>query len=451
MQYTYSYFVSGVGGAVDVGDSLYEGYDKGANSRPVARDCRPTKIFIHGMNFSPELIGVGRYTGQLADYLTSQGEAVEVVTAVPHYPGWFVRKPYQSARYYRERINGMQVTRCPLVLHRSGRGLWRLIAPLSFAIAAAPVVLWRILRSRPDVVICIEPTLFSAPIAVFAAILVRARRILYVQDLEIDAAFGVGHLKSGILRRAALAFERFVLRRFNSVVTISERMAQQIVAKGVSANTITLMRNWVDTSRLRPLIGPNPFRRELGIGETDFVVLYSGQIGPKQALHHVLDSAAMCADEPCIQFVVAGEGSAKADLVAQYGELANVHFLPLQPEERLCALLSLADLHVLPQDRGAADLVLPSKLAGMLASGRSILVTTEPETELHNLLSGKAIIVPPGNACALARAIRAANIERPSASIELAELAKTFSSQIVLPAFHRQIVASAAITKSNPG
>ena len=120
------------------------------------------KILIHGMNFSPEPLGIGRYTGELAAYLAEQGEAVEVITSLPHYPGWRVRSPYRAGRYVVEERDGVKVIHCPLLLHSSGSGIWRLIAPLTFAIAAAPVVIWRILYSRPHIVICVEPTLFSA-------------------------------------------------------------------------------------------------------------------------------------------------------------------------------------------------------------------------------------------------------------------------------------------------
>src|SRR3954454_14049828 len=94
------------------------------------------KILIHGMNYAPEPLGVGRYTGELAEFLAAQGENVEVITSLPHYPGWKVSAPYRPWRYVVETRNGVRIIRCPLLLHPSGRGIWRLLAPLSFAITA---------------------------------------------------------------------------------------------------------------------------------------------------------------------------------------------------------------------------------------------------------------------------------------------------------------------------
>ena len=70
--------------------------------------CR--KIFIHGMNFAPEPIGIGRYTDELAAYLAAQGESIEVVTSLPHYPGWTIRPPYRAWRYVLENRTGIQLS-----------------------------------------------------------------------------------------------------------------------------------------------------------------------------------------------------------------------------------------------------------------------------------------------------------------------------------------------------
>jgi colanic acid biosynthesis glycosyl transferase WcaI len=416
--------------------------DDRPNFAPSAVTPSRAKILIHGMNFAPEPLGIGRYTGELAAYLAAQGEAVEVITSVPHYPGWRVRPPYRSGQYVVEVRDGIRVIHCPLVLHPSGRGIWRLLAPLTFAVAAAPVVIWRILRSRPHIVICVEPTLLSSPAVVAAAKMVGARCILHVQDLEIDAAFSVGHLKGYWLQKLAIAFERFMLRRFDLIVTISERMRKKIAEKGVPEDSIIVLRNWVNISTIKRIEGPNSFRAKLGIAPQDFVVLYSGQIGPKQALHLLLEAALECGDDSGIQFVVAGDGPTKQSLVATYGRATNIHFLPVQPEEMLCELLNLADLHVLTQDPSAADLVLPSKLGGMLASGRPVLVMADAGTELHDLLYGTAIIVPTGDVHALADAIKSASTQRLNPPAQTAKVLELFSSKTILPAFHRAIRGS---------
>ncbi len=369
-----------------------------------AETCTSRKILIYGENYAPEMIGVGRFTGEIGAYLAEQGYKVEVIAAPPHYPGWRAAPPYKAGRYAGETRDGVRVLHCPIALRAEMRGVWRLIAPLSFAVSSAPVALWRIAGFRPDIMLCVEPTLFVAPIGLLAK-LFGARTVLHVQDLEIDAAFAVGHLKGGALKNIAFSIESWFLRRFDSLITISGQMRKRLIAKGVPQDRVSIVRNWVDLAKIKPLSGPNGFRRELGLKDSDFVVLYAGNVGAKQALEVMLDAARKLAEKERVHFVVAGDGPEKQRLMRDYGDLAGVHFLPLQPEARLCELLNLADLHVLPQSRGAADLVLPSKLGGMLASGKPVLVTADAGTELYEVLDGSAILVPAGDSAAMAAEI----------------------------------------------
>ncbi|MBX9457349.1 MAG: WcaI family glycosyltransferase [Rhizobium sp.] len=388
------------------------------------------KILLYGMNFSPEIAGVGKYTGEIADYLSGQGARVTVVTTPPHYPGWSVRDGYSNS-YSIEDNKGMKIFRVPLFLKENMGGIWRLIAPLSFAATSAPVVLWNILKQRPHFVICVEPTLFASPLAILAAKAVGARTVLHVQDLEVDAAFAVGHLKSlSFLKKAAYLFEKYTLKGFDRIITISDRMSARLAAKTGRPEQVAIVRNWVDLEHIYPLGRKSSYRQELGYADDDFIVLYSGNIGAKQGLDTLLDAAVKLEQNQKIRFVVAGEGPAKRGLIEKYGKLANVSFLPFQPYDKFNEFMNLASLHALPQERGAADLVLPSKLGGMLASGAPVVVTADEGTELANFLGDSAIITPPGDSEALARAVvQASKGDREDYKDRRADLSRMLSKQ----------------------
>jgi colanic acid biosynthesis glycosyl transferase WcaI len=404
------------------------------------RDTVAWRVFIYGINYAPEPTGVGRYTGEIGSYLAQQGMDVNVVTAVPHYPGWIVRDGYRN-RYSVERIGGVKITHCPLFLKTEMRGVWRVVAPLTFALMSAPIAFWNILAMRPNTVLCIEPTLFSAPAALLAARIIGARTVLHVQDLEIDAAFAVGHLRSRIVKKIAQAFERFILCAFDDVVTISNRMQGRLILKGVPPQRLNLVRNWVDLEKVKPLDGPSSYRKDLGLSDATFVALYAGNIGPKQALPIILDAAECLVSESNLIFVVVGNGPEKARLLARYGHLPNVKFLPVQPEERLCDLLNLADVHLLPQDRDAADLVLPSKLGGMLASGKPCIIMADPNTELYEFMGDGVIILPPGDSHLLAETVKRAfqNAEYLTVGNYSGRLAE-LDARHNLPAFERLLI-----------
>jgi colanic acid biosynthesis glycosyl transferase WcaI len=368
------------------------------------------RFIVYGMNFAPEIAGVGKYTGEIAEYLNGQKADVTVVTTPPHYPGWAVKDKYKNA-YSSETRDGVKVFRVPLFLKENMGGIWRLIAPMSFAATSAPVVLWQILRKRPDFVICVEPTLFAAPLAIMAAKAVGARTVLHVQDLEVDAAFAVGHLKSiEFLKKAAFLFEKLTLKGFDRIITISDRMAQKLAEKTGNPAQVAIVRNWVDLEHIYPLGRTSDYRKELGYADDDYIVLYSGNIGAKQGLDTLLEAASKLEEShKKIKFVIAGEGPVKKALMAKYGQMTNVSFLPFQPYEKFNEFMNLASLHALPQERGAADLVLPSKLGGMLASGAPVVVTADLGTELANFLGDSAVITPPGDVDALVKAIQNAS------------------------------------------
>ncbi len=365
------------------------------------------KILLYGINYAPELTGIGKYTGEMATWLARQGHEVRVVTAPPYYPAWAVSAGYAN-RWQVQEVDGVRVWRCPLWVPPKPGGLKRIVHLASFALSSFPVVLRQALW-RPDVVWVAEPAMFCQPAAWLTARLSGAKAWLHVQDFEVDAAFDMGLLKGQGLRRRVQGVEGWFKRRFDVVSTISGRMMERLYSKGLDARRCELAPNWVDISaitRRSRSDGPSPFRQELGITPDAVVALYSGNMGGKQGLGIMAEAARLC---PGVQFVLCGNGHGRADLEAAAAGLTNITFLDLQPLERLNDLLGLADIHLLPQRADAADLVMPSKLTGMLASGRPVVCTAHGHTELARVLAHHSIplglVTEPENPQAMASAI----------------------------------------------
>jgi colanic acid biosynthesis glycosyl transferase WcaI len=371
------------------------------------------RILLYGLNFAPELTGIGKYTGEMARWLAAQGHEVRVVTAPPYYPEWAVHDGYEATAYQRELWHGVHVVRCPLWVPTKASGLKRLIHLASFAISSFPVLLAQV-RWKPDVVWTVEPALFGAPTALLTAAISRATSWLHVQDYEVDAAFAMGLLKGRFLRSLVLACERWLMRRFDKVSTISGRMLDLAAAKGIARDRLVHFPNWVDISAITPLDAPSAYREQLGIPDSAVVVLYSGNMGAKQGLEVLAGAAREMQPERDVVFVLCGNGAGRDELIRQCEGLQNVRFIPLQPVEKLNELLGMADIHVLPQRADAADLVLPSKLSGMLASGRPVIATAKSTTELGMVLqhSGAGELVEPEDPKELSRVIRALAADR---------------------------------------
>jgi colanic acid biosynthesis glycosyl transferase WcaI len=367
------------------------------------------KIILYGINFSPELTGIGKYTGELASWLVKQGHEVRVVTAPPYYPAWALGDGIRN-RYASQGWLGVDVLRCPLWVPPQPGGLKRLAHLASFALSSLPVMLIQILW-RPQLVWVVEPALFCAPTAVVVARLTSAKAWLHVQDFEVDAAFDLGLLKGNTIRKWVAAAERWLMRRFDVVSTISGRMHQRLLQKGVEPSAAKMAVNWVDLKQFAQASqqGADAYRQSLQIPSGSVVALYSGNMGGKQGLEVLAELAAIAqarADgRPEVVFVFCGNGAGRADLVQRCEGLPNVRFMDLQPVELLPDLLAMADIHLLPQRADAADLVMPSKLTGMLASARPVVATAHAGTELADVVVQCGLVVPPENAQALAEAV----------------------------------------------
>lgn len=362
------------------------------------------KLLLYGINFAPELTGIGKYTGEMAQWLAAQGHEVRVITAPPYYPDWAVRPGYSARRYTREDWHGVRLMRTPLWVPHKPSGLKRLLHLASFALASTPTLM-RQWAWKPDVVWVVAPAFACAPGALALARLSGARAWLHVQDYEVDAAFELGLLKGRHLRRAISGVEGWLMRGFDRVSTISQRMLDRAREKGVQASRLVHLPNWVDVNAVRPLEGPSSYREQLGIPPGAVVALYSGNMGAKQGLEVLSGLARKLSARSDIRLVYCGQGAGRDGLLRECSGLANVHFLDLQPAERLPDLLGLADIHLLPQRADAADLVMPSKLTGMLSSGRPVVAGARPDTELGQVVAQCGLLATPDDADSFAQAI----------------------------------------------
>jgi colanic acid biosynthesis glycosyl transferase WcaI len=316
----------------------------------------------------------------------------------------------------------------------------------SFAAAALPIVISRALRTRPDVVLAIAPSLLSTLPARIGAVLGRARLWVHVQDFEADAALATGLVRTGVLTRGLFAVERAILRAADVVSTIGPQMMERLRQKGVPAERTFEWRNWASAAAPAASAGGS-YRSEWNLQDRK-VALYAGSLGRKQGAGLILAAARLLAKRADIAFVICGEGPELEALKAEARDLGNVRFNPLQPVERLGELLAMADFHLLPQITAAADLVLPSKLTNMLLSRRPVVATAEPGTGLDAEVEGCGIVVPPGDAVALATAV-AQLADDPALARRLGEAAgvraaERWSRTAILARFERRLGALAA-------
>ena len=235
---------------------------------------------------------------------------------------------------------------------------------------------------RPDVIVVETDPPVLGLVALFFARWYRAPLVFYLQDLYPDVGIALGKLKNPLLIRVLEASTRRILKGADRIVVLGDDMRRRVLTKGCPhPERIHVIPNWVDTTQIRPQPGANLFRQQHQL-EGCFVVMFSGNLGLSQRLEDVLTVAAEFTDKSGIRFVFIGEGAAKADLMkqARARHLGNTLFLPYQPKESLSASLGAADVHLVPLRGGVAGLIVPSKVYGILAAGRPLIVAIEEDS-----------------------------------------------------------------------
>ena len=362
------------------------------------------KVIIYGINYSPELTGVGKYTGELSEWLSDKGHNVKVITGQPYYPDWKIFEGFNSVFYSIEKKKNLKIIRCPHYVPAKPSGLKRIIHLLSFSFSSLPIIFNQIFF-KPDVILFIEPPLSISPAAILVSKLTGALSWLHVQDFEVDAAFELGMLKNKFLYQTIIKLERLLISRIDIISSISEKMIEKLSKKSVLPSKQRMFQNWVDTDNIYPLNDCVSFRKQLSISKSKIVALYSGNMGEKQGLEIIVEAARKLQDNEDIIFLMCGNGSAINRLKEMSEGMNNVLWLPLQPMSRLNELLNTADIHLLPQKTDATDLVMPSKLTGMMASGKPVVATVDDQSQIAKVLEGAGYIVSPGNVRAFAESI----------------------------------------------
>jgi colanic acid biosynthesis glycosyl transferase WcaI len=383
------------------------------------------KIQCLSLNFEPEEIGIAVYSTGFAREMAKRGHIISAFCAHPHYPQWRRRSGWPRFGYHTLKTDDakFKVVHCPLYVPKKPTAKSRILHYATFAISALPRLIGDALKSRPDIVFVVAPSLVSAVSGLITAKMTGAKLWLHIQDYEVEAAFATGAISpDSRLGRIALTFETWILRKFDMISSISIPMLDKLREKGFPEEKIYEFRNWANLQEVQVIEGLSPMRKELDI-TTKYVAYYSGNVAAKQGLEIIPEAARILTDRDDLTFVICGEGPFLDTLKEKAAGLKNIRFYPLQPFEKLSDALGIADVHLLPQIAEVAELVLPSKLTNMLASGRPVVATAYTGTALAQEVEGAGIVTEPGNTQAFAQAI-ANLLDNPKQREELGQKAR---------------------------
>jgi putative colanic acid biosynthesis glycosyltransferase WcaI len=307
----------------------------------------------------------------------------------------------------REVRHGVEIIRVESAAHDRAQLFRRGLNYLTYLAAALRAGL---AVRRVDAVLCGTDPPIVGNLALIVARRHRAPLIVISEDVFPEIAVALHRLENGVLVRVLGLLVRAYLRRADRVVAIGETMRRRLEAKGARPDRLRVIPNWTDVEALRPGNKSNSWSRTQAL-DSDFVVMHSGNVGHAQDLDTLIRSATLLRDMDNLRIVVIGTGARYAQLVslAERLETDHVRFIDFQPRELLSETLAAADVHVVGLARGLAGYIVPSRLYGILAAGRPVIVAAEDESETAQLVRefGCGVVVPPGEPLALAEAIRA--------------------------------------------
>jgi colanic acid biosynthesis glycosyl transferase WcaI len=366
-------------------------------------------IVVLGLNYLPESTSIGPYTAELAEHMRFRGHNVRVVTGFPSAPNWKLWPGYRNRIFMREVINGVPVFRCYLYIPKNPRkALSRVLFDSVFAMSSLAGIF---VGRRPNLVVVVSPPLQLAITGRVMAALGQARLFLHIQDLVPDAAVAVSALRKGsVAWYLGRALEKWAYRGSTAVGVICEGMRRNLLDKGVPANKVTTLPDYIDPTFIQPIDRKNnKFRANAGISSRAFLVMYSGSVSGKQGLQTYVEAAAAFEADQTVVCCLIGEGANLSELrtLAEKLSLRRFVFLPLQPRESLAAQLSAADVLIITQRALVTDIVFPGKLLYYMAAGTAILAGVNQESETSRFIREHQVgmVVPPEDPSALAGAI----------------------------------------------
>ena len=354
-----------------------------------------SRLLIINQYYWPGVEATANLLTELAEDLAGEFE-VTVVTGELH------GHPDLPAR---EERNGVTILRTPsLAFDRSrlSRRALNYVTFLATALARALV------DRRPDVVICMTDPPIVGDVALLVARRFRAPLLVISEDVFPEVAVVLKRLESRVLVGALRQLVRIYLKRTDRIVAIGDTMRDRLIEKGAAPDRIDVIPNWVDTTVLSPQPRDNEWARAQGLG-TKFVVMHSGNVGHSQSLETLVVAATFLRDLDDLEIVIAGFGARHASIQALAERVeADIRFLPYQPRNVLSESLSSADVHFVGLAPGLSGYVVPSRLYGVMAAARPVIVAADASSELAKVVSqvGCGPVLPPARPELLAGAIR---------------------------------------------
>lgn len=369
------------------------------------------RVLMLTLVFAPDCVSTANLMSEIASDLQALGHEIVVVTTEPHSNvdtesrSKQPLKPRWGKWLCESEINGVRVYHT-IMREKGARVLGRAWDYLLFHVISLAAALR--LGGKWDIIFAPSPPLSIGVVAWLLGFIRKTPFVYNVQEIHPDALIDAGVLRNPVIIWLMRMLERFVYARARTVVVISPLFKETLQQKGVTAQKIEVVPNFVDVEDIMPLGKENPFSIKHSL-EDKFVVLYAGNIGLSQDMNSLLDSAEALRNDSSIVFLVVGDGVAREQLEDKIKgrALENVLLLPFQPRSMVPSIYAAADVCLVTCRRKMAYTHVPSKIYTIMAAAKPAVIGAEPDSEIAAILkeTGGGLLVPPEDPIALTNAI----------------------------------------------
>lgn len=355
--------------------------------------------------YPPESGAVQERIDAQVRHLKSKGHEIGVLTCFPNYPGGTLYPGYNNNLLEREDNDGIQVFRTWSFISPNKRFLPRLIGFVSFMLTS---ILGSFMTGKYDAVVVEYPPLFTGISGFMISRFKRCRFILHVSDLWVEAGIAFGMFRNNMLVSLISRIERFLCRKADKIVTVTDGCKRSLVRKNISSHKITVIPNGVNIDIYGSLADKGDLKRRLNF-ENKFIVAYAGTHGYIHGVETVIAAAKLLENQKEFLFLFIGEGSEKRRIIQKAKELKlnNLNFFDQMDAQKLNEYLCISDI-------GVATL----KNIPLSEHALSVKMLTYMACKLPTIFSGNGVsrdilddsnsgvCIEPENPDELARAIR---------------------------------------------
>jgi glycosyltransferase involved in cell wall biosynthesis len=359
------------------------------------------RILLLNLYFPPDTSATAKMAMAMAEPL-SQRHEVTVLCGRPSYDP-SARRAWRISRT--ERIGRLRVIRIGSTDYPRFQMSRRVLNYLSYVALAVP----RALFLPCDVVLAMTDPPFQGIVGAFVALLKRKPYIYNIRDLYPDMAVGGALVSPGMLTRIWERLHRWALRRAARVIVLGNDMRARIIAKGVDAARVMVVRDGADI----PAADAPPVAVDCDVvqairGHARFVLVHAGNLGFYGAWDTLILAAKQLVPDG-VRLVFVGDGAQRQQLETRAAGVSNIIFLPFFPGSKIASVLAAADAHVITVKRGLEGVVVPSKLYGILVAGKPIVALAAEETDVATLgkQQGFAVCCSPDAPEEMVAAVRA--------------------------------------------